>query len=150
MMAGAKVIVRAKALEYAARPDPNMRTTGVPAAKIRFQVIETIRGPVPSDLVLPGYLSDTDDFNDQPSPYNFVRPGGRQGSCFANTYRSGAQFLLFLVKTKTGEFTVDWYPLGPVNEQLHAGDDPWLRWVREEAHRTKGVSDAASKGSAKK
>jgi len=86
-----------------------------------------------SDLILPGYLVDRDDFNDRPAPYTFVRPGGRAGSCFANPYRSGAQFLLFLKKTIAGELTVNWYALAPVNEQLHSDDDPWPLWVRERA-----------------
>src|ERR1700693_1556224 len=106
MVNGADSIVRARAVEYAAPPsNPNIRTTGVPDSKIRFKVIESIRGPVISDLILPGYLVDRDDFNDHQPPYTFVRPGGRAGSCFANSYRSGGQFLLFLKKTKAGEFT---------------------------------------------
>ncbi|MEX2261561.1 MAG: hypothetical protein WD696_06400 [Bryobacteraceae bacterium] len=43
-----------------------------------------------------------------------------------------APFLLFLKKTSTGEFTVNWYPLGPVNEQLRSDRDKWLLWVREQ------------------
>jgi len=127
-------IVRVTAVEYASPPsNPQFGTTGVPDSKIRFKVIERIRGPVISDLILPGYLVDRDDFNDQQPPYTFVRPGGRAGSCFANSYRSGGQFLLFLKKTKAGELTVNWYALAPVNEQLHSDDDPWLLWVREHA-----------------
>ena len=89
------------------------------------------------DVILPGYLVNSDDFNDHPPPYKFVRRGGRWGSCFANTYRSGGQFLLFLKKTKTGEFTVNWYALGPVNEQLHSDQDAWLIWVREQTRKPK-------------
>jgi hypothetical protein len=101
-------IVRVTAVEYASPPsNPQFGTTGVPDSKIRFKVIERIRGPVISDLILPGYLVDRDDFNDQQPPYTFVRPGGRAGSCFANSYRSGGQFLLFLKKTKAGELTVN-------------------------------------------
>jgi hypothetical protein len=134
MVNNADVIVRARAVEYATPPsNPNLWTTGVPDSRIHFKVIERIRGPEMSELVLPGYLVDRDDFNDHPPPYTFVRPGGRAGSCFANSYRAGAQFLLFLKKTKDGEFTVNWYALGPVNEQLHSDDDPWLIWVREQA-----------------
>jgi hypothetical protein len=98
-------------------------------------VIERIRGPEISELILPGYLVDRDDFNDQQPPYTFVRPGGRSGSCFANSYRSGGQFLLFLKKAKAGEPTVNWYALAPVNEQLHSDDDPWLLWVRDHAQK---------------
>jgi hypothetical protein len=127
-------IIRVTAVEYASPPsNPQIWTTGVPDSKIRFKVIERMRGPAISDLILPGYLVDRDDFNDQQPPYTFVRPGGRAGSCFANSYRSGGQFLLFLKKTKAGDLTVNWYALAPVNEQLHADDDGWLLWVRQHA-----------------
>src|SRR6266403_4197148 len=45
----------------------------------------------------------------------------------------GGQFLLMLKKRGDGEFTADWYPLAPVNEQLHSVNDPWLLWVRKQA-----------------
>jgi hypothetical protein len=103
---------------------------------IRFKVLEVIRGSLlreSSELILPGYLVDHDDYNDKLPPYNFVRPNGRSGSCFANSYRSGAQFLLILKREQPLGYTADWYELGPTNEQLHSADDPWLRWVREQA-----------------
>jgi len=132
MVNGDDAVVRATAVEYSVPPgNPKAWTSGVPDSKIHFHVDENIGGSALADFGLPGYLVDKDDFNDQPSPYEFVRPGGRSGSCFANSYRSNAQFLLFLKKTKDGGFTVNWYPLGPVNEQLHSDDDPWLLWVRE-------------------
>ncbi len=145
-------IIRATAVEYASPPNnPQIWTTGVPDSKIRFKVIERIRGAVISELILPGYLVDRDDFNDQHPPYTFVRPGGRAGSCFANSYRSSGQFLLFLKKTKAGELTVNWYALAPVNEQLHSDDDPWLLWVREHAQRAvEGVPNTEPKPATKK
>ena len=57
-----------------------MRTTGLPDSMIRFKVLEVIRGSIlreSSQLVLPGYLVDNDDYNDEAPPYNFVRPSGR-------------------------------------------------------------------------
>ena len=39
---------------------------------------------------------------------------------------------MMLKKNHDGEFTVYWYALGPVNEQLHSADDPWLLWVRKQ------------------
>jgi hypothetical protein len=137
MVRDADTLVRVLAVEYETPPaDLSMRTTGVPESRIRFSVLEVIRGQgIEKEIVLPGYLSDRDDFNDQPPPYSFVRPNGRSGSCFANTYRTGAQFLLVLKKTKDGDYTVNWYALGPVNEQLRSDTDPWLVWVRQEAHR---------------
>ena len=122
MIRGADAIVRVLASEYKTPPaDPRTMTTGVPESKIRFSVLEVIRGQgIEKELVL---------------PYSFVRPNGRSGSCFANTYRSGAQFLLLLKKTNDGDYTVNWYALGPVNEQLRSENDPWLLWVRQEAPR---------------
>jgi hypothetical protein len=96
-------------------------------------VIEVLKGNVGSPAIsLPGYLSDTDDFNEMPVPYEFVRKNGRTGICFANTYRRGAEHLLALKRRPDGAFTVNWYALGPTNEQLRGVDDPWLRWVRKE------------------
>lgn len=130
----ADAIVRATAVEYAVPPgDPSIMTTGVPGARIRFRILETIRGSVQGDLNLPGYLVQADDFNDGEPPYSFVRPNGRRGSCFANSYRAGGQFLLMLKKMPTGEYSVNWYALGPVNEQLHSERDRWLQWVRSAA-----------------
>jgi hypothetical protein len=138
MVKQADVIVRAIAEKYDVAPkDPNVVTNGLPDSTIHFRVLEVIRGDARMDLTVPGYLGDKDDFNDHPSPYNSVRPGGRSGSCFANTYRSGAQFLLLLKKQPSGELTVNWDGLGPVNEQLHSANDPWLLWVRAEAHKAK-------------
>lgn len=141
MVRTADSVVRARAIEYTNPPrDPGIRTTGMTDSRIRFKVIETVRGePIP-DLVLPGYLVSTDDFNDQRPPYTFVRPGGRSGTCFANSYRVDSEFLLFLKKTKAGNFVLNWAPLSPVNEQLHSGDDPWLAWVRREAEKLKSAS----------
>ncbi len=128
----AEAIVRVTAVKYAKPPaDPNMITTGEPDSTIEFKVEEKLRGKdVPDTIVLNGYLSDKDDFNEMPVPYMFVRPYGRRGSCFANTYKEGAQFLLFLKKTKDG-YTPNISALGPTNEQLHSDKDEWLIWVRD-------------------
>ncbi len=134
LVRSADAIIRAKAIEYATPPsNPNLWTTGVPDSRVRFKELEVIRGTHASDLVLPGYLVQRDDFNDQQPPYTFVRPGGRAGSCFANSYRQGAEYLLFVKKTKDGDLTVNWAALAPVNEQLHSSEDAWLLWVREQA-----------------
>lgn len=96
MVNAADAIVRATAVQYAvAQVDP-LRTTGVPESKVRFKVVETIRGPVTSDVILPGYLLDSDE---------------------------------------SGELTVNWYGLGPVNERLHSDQDAWLIWVRKQGSR---------------
>jgi hypothetical protein len=128
----AEVIVRATAVKYAKPPDdPRSVTTGEPDSTIEFKVEETLRGKdMPETIILNGYLSDRDDFNEMPVPYMFVRPYGRSGSCFANTYKEGAQFLLFLKKRDDG-YTPNISALGPTNEQLHSDVDPWLVWVRD-------------------
>jgi hypothetical protein len=141
---GADVIVRATAVEYAVPPSVNFVRPGVETRSrrgtIRFDTTETIRGPVAKELILPGELVDHDDFNEKPAPYNIVRPDGRRGSCYASTYRKEAQYLLLLAKNQAGELTIEWFPLAPVNEQLHpvneqlhSDTDPWLLWVRKQA-----------------
>jgi hypothetical protein len=134
---GADAIVRVTAVEYARPPkDPTIWTTGVPDSQVRFKTIEVLKGrDVPSVLVLPGYIVDRDDFNELKVPYTFVRRGGRSGSCFANSYRQSGDFLLMLKLGADGAYTVNWYALGPVNEQLRGEDDPWLLWVRQQVGR---------------
>ena len=131
----ADFIVRATAVKYIVAPVPNTRTTGVPESTIEFKVEETIWGAeVPSTIVLHGYLTETDDFNDVPLPYRFVRRGGRSGSCFANSYKQGAQFLLFVQRdahnASTSGYTTNISALGPTNEQIRGAEDPWLKWVK--------------------
>jgi hypothetical protein len=130
-------IVRATAVEYALPPAGNIRTTGVPDSKVQFRVDQVLKGDTAlQEVTLNGYLSEKDDFNDQQVPYTFVRLNGRRGSCFANTYKRGGQFLLFLKQSKnvkwpgiTTRFTVDFAALAPVNEQLHSAGDPWLYYI---------------------
>jgi hypothetical protein len=136
MVREADAIVRVSAGNYAVAPKAPISSTGFDVesdSRIRFKVLEVVRGKIPTDhLILPGVLVDTDDFNDHAAPYNFVRSEGRKGSCFASSYRSGGRFLLMLKKRSGGVLTVNWYPLAPVNEQLHSSDDPWLLWVRKQ------------------
>ena len=137
LVAHADSVVRVRAVDYETEPsNPGVRTTGVPDSIVNFQIIETVRGKTPQKLALHGYFTQQDDFNDQTAPYTSVRPGGRAGSCFANSYRQGAEYLLFLKRADVpGEWTVNWSALAPVNEQLHAAEDPWLIWVRAQAVR---------------
>lgn len=127
----AEYIVRATAVEYSQPPqNPDIRTTGVPDSKVTFKIEEMLKGDsLTGSIVLNGYLSDKDDFNDHIVPYIFVRRGGRAGSCFANTYKQGAQFLLFM-KRSDQVFTVNIDALAPVNEQLHTPDDPWMYYIK--------------------
>jgi hypothetical protein len=129
-------IVRATATDYARRPsNPDLFTTGQPDSLIRFRVDEVLKGTgVPKELAIAGYLFESDDFNDHPAPYDFVRPGGRAGSCFANSYRRGAPHLLMLRKDREGHYTPYWSALDPVNEQLRSENDDWITWVRNQVY----------------
>jgi hypothetical protein len=133
LVKSATLIVRASAVRYDQTPNGLYWTTGVPDSTIMFHVEEVLKGKdVPDKLFLNGYLSDKDDFNELPVPYHFVRPGGRGGSCFANTYKQGAQFLLFLKEKPEGTgYTPNFDALAPVNEQLRSADDPWIAWVKD-------------------
>jgi hypothetical protein len=127
----ADVIVRATAAEYTVPPEPGKR----PYGEVRFNVIESIRGTPPSELILKGELVDRDDFNPRKAPYEVARPNGLRGTCYAWQYRTGAQYLLLLKRTDSGELTAEWDALSPTNEQLHSADDPWLIWVRAQSRR---------------
>jgi hypothetical protein len=133
MVSRAEMIVRAAAVKYVKAPVGDLRQLNQPDdAAIEFRVKEILKGEnVPSTIVLNGYLTERDDFNDRPVPYDFVRPGGRGGSCSAYEYTQGAEFLLFL-KEINGRLTIRWYALAPTNEQLHSADDPWIVWVKQQ------------------
>jgi len=100
---------------------------------MEMRVDETIKGDAgPRALALTGRLVDTDDFNRGSVPYSSARPGAGSGACFAYEYRTGASYLLFLKRSRTGALTPYWAALQPLNEQLRDGADPWLLWVREQ------------------
>jgi hypothetical protein len=146
VVASADLIVRVTALGYSRTPHVlTVRTTGTPDSLVHFRVEEVLKGTeAATTLDLPGYLSIADDFNDRPVPYDIVRRGGRAGSCFANTYSERAEFLLLLKRRDSG-YTVDWYALGPTNEQLHSPDDPWVEWVRAEVRAPSRVVEAVKR-----
>jgi len=134
-MDDATLVVRARVLS---------RDTGVvriTRQQVQFRIEEVLKSnatPIPTAIALDGYTADRDDFNKGPVPYDYVRPSGLMGSCFADQYRPGADYLLLLVESKPGVFTTHWAPLLPVNEQLHGTDDPWLAWVRAHVARAPG------------
>lgn len=122
----ADVIVRATAERYSREP------SSASLGEVEFKIEEVLRGKdLPATIVLNGNLSRKNDYNDMPVPYTFVRKNGRSGSCFANTYRKGGQFLLFLRKAASG-YTSNISPLGPSNEQVRGEEDPWVWWTRVE------------------
>jgi hypothetical protein len=114
--------------------------TGSPT-QVRFAILELLKGRLSSaTLEVNGALVDRDDRNDRPVPYNFVRPGGRSGNCFALAYRAGAEYLLLLRRgpsdAQPNELTPYWAPLSPTNEQLFDGtSDAWFVWVSKELRR---------------
>lgn len=123
-------IVRATASAYEVPAIGRRFRQGFQLGTIRFTVLETIKGQEPSALiVLPGVLTERDDFNDHEAPYSFVRPEGRHGDCGATAYRRGAEFLLFLEQID-GRYHILPEALAPVNEQLHDSNDAWLTWVK--------------------
>lgn len=136
LLSGAEFIVRATAVKYVREPKGEVRYLQTPNdAEIEFKVEEVIMGKkIPNTLVLNGYLTNKSDYNDEPVPYDFVRPGGRGGSCFAYEYQKGAQFLLFLER-RENKFTLYPQALGPVNEQLRPVDDEWLAWVKDQVEK---------------
>jgi len=101
------------------------------ARMIIFQPLEWVRGSSAGAefLTLPGVAVDRDDYNRGTIPYQTVRPAGQHGSCFAEEYRLGEQYLL-LLQSDSGPRAIYWWPLGPVNEQLRGAQDAWLSWVR--------------------
>jgi hypothetical protein len=114
----ADVIVRAAPIE-------SIENEGV-----KFKILEVLKGSdVPSNLIIKGFLSKRDDYNERPVPYWHVRPSG-SGLCYAYEYKEGAEFLL-LLKEQDGKLTPYWYPLAPTNEQLRPGKDAWLVWVKD-------------------
>ena len=100
-----------------------------------LEVLEVIGGDsVPPSLKVYGWLTDADDFNRAPVPYPAVRPAGQRGSCFAEEYRRGGEFLLLLT-WRAGQLTPYWAALAPTNEQIRGRADPWVSWVRAERRR---------------
>ncbi len=131
LISTADVVIRATAVKYIREPQGDIRALYTPNdVEIEFRVEEVLKGKnMPTSLILNGYLTDRNDYNDQPVPYDFGRGGG--GSCFAYEYKQGAEFLLFLEK-KDGKYTLQLYALAPINEQLRNKDDEWLIWVKNQ------------------
>ena len=98
-----------------------------PSAQVTFRVLSILKGTRRTMLLLPANFAPEADPNDGPVPYDFVRPGGRWGNCYAVTFKQGQEYLLFL---KGG--TPYWSPLAPTTEQVIGTTDPWLIWVRRE------------------
>jgi hypothetical protein len=111
--------------------------------QVRFAILDLLKGRLSSStLEFNGSLTDRDDRNDRPVPYDFIRPGGRGGNCFALAYKAGAEYLLLLrrgehpLDAQPNELTPYGAPLSPTNEQLFDGaSDAWFVWVSKELRR---------------
>lgn len=136
LVSEATVILRARA-----GGAPASAGHGHAAPTIGFNVIEIIKADSASRelrrVAFAGQLVDDDDFNGHDVPYATVSRSGLHGSCFAQTYRSGAEYL-FLLEYSGAGLTPYWAPLEPTNEQLHGDGDVWLAWVRRQAARGTG------------
>jgi len=87
----AEVVARVRAQGLSSTPG----RPGVMAespTQVRFEVLDILKGSLPSATIeFNGSLKERDDRNDRPVPYDFIRPGGRGGNCFALEYRPGAE-----------------------------------------------------------
>ena len=142
LVGDAEVIARVRAEGLSSTPGRAGVMAGSPT-QVRFTILELLKGRLSSSTIeFNGALTDRDDRNDRPVPYDFIRPGGRRGNCFALTYRAGAEYLLLLRRgehpsyAQPSELTPYWAPLSPTNEQLFdSASDAWLVWVRQELRR---------------
>jgi hypothetical protein len=142
LVGDAEVIARVRAEALSSTPGHAGVMAGSPT-QVRFTILELLKGRLSSSAIeFNGSLTDRDDRNDRPVPYDFVRPGGRAGNCFALTYRAGAEYLLLLRRgehpayAQPNELTPYWAPLSPTNEQLFdPASDAWLVWVRQKLRR---------------
>ena len=119
------LLVKAIAYTGPAR-DPEYDRDGVPKSRVRFSVLETLKGPWIAEVVLPGFLNDVDDIDTDRALAGIIR----SPSCYRDMYRQGGTFLLLLRHVADGEYTTRFAALRPTNEQVRPLDDPWVRFVR--------------------
>ena len=139
LVGDAEVIARVRAEGLSSTPG-RPGTMAESPTQVTFAILELLKGRLSSSTIeFNGSLTDRDDRNDRGVPYDFIRPGGRSGNCFALAYRAGAEYLLLLRRgehpsyAQPNELTPYWAPLGPTNEQLIAGaSDAWFVWVSQE------------------
>ena len=132
----AEIIVRVRA----EGPAATMARVGIlpgGTTQVRLRVLEVLKGTFPTITIeIAGSLSEQDDPNDRPVPYDVVRAGGRHGNCFAIDYRQGAEYLLMLARAShpayaaPDDLTPYWAPLAAANERKFGAEDRWLVWVR--------------------
>jgi hypothetical protein len=142
LVGDAEVIARVRAEGLSSTPGrAGMSLAGSPT-QVRFAILDLLKGRLSSSTIeFNGSLTDRDDRNDRSVPYDFIRPGGRGGNCFALTYRAGAEYLLLLRRgepsdAQPNKLTPYWAPFSPTNEQLFDGaSDDWFVWVSKQLRR---------------
>ena len=123
------VHVRAVSVERAGKPEPGYAVV----YQVAFDVIRVLKGTHAEKVLrVNGRQTDRDDFNDHPVPYTVVRPEGRRGSCFAQGYRIGAEYLLLLRRDEDNRWSPYWSALQPTNEQVVGAADAWIEWVAKQ------------------
>ena len=135
LVGDAEVIAWVRAEGLSATPGGTGSLLTETTKKVSFSILEVLKGRLAASTIeFNGLLSDRDDRNERPVPYDFIRPGGRGGNCFALHYRIGAEYLLLLQRTPPdNELTPYWAALSPTNEQLiDRARDAWLVWVRRQ------------------
>jgi hypothetical protein len=143
LVADAEVIARVRAEGLSSTPGRVDSVLAASPTQVRFAILELLKGDLSSSTIeFNGSLTNGDDRNDRPVPYDFIRPGGRGGNCFALTYRTGAEYLLLLRRdtrpsdAEPNQLTPYWAALRPTNEQLFDGAaDAWFVWVSKEVKR---------------
>jgi hypothetical protein len=143
LLAEADVVIRVRALrELAGRSTGPVERLG-PSSRVEFEVVGVLKGEgIRRRVDFPGYLVDNDDFNPGRVPYTSGRSDSRDGSCFAEGYKRGSEYLL-LLKFRGGDLTPYWAAVGPTGEQLRGEADPWLNWVRTHLRHSAGEPVAA-------
>ena len=122
----AKEITRKSEVIVRAQVVGTQPPSGDAPGQVELHILEVLKGDIQqTSIVVSGQATRYDGPNDGRPPYDFVRPGGRHGDCFARDYRVGAQYLLFL---KNG--TPYWSALAATNEEVMGGNDPWVWWVK--------------------
>jgi len=120
----AEVILLARAME----PAPWMRTSG---GIVVLRALDVLKGSYDRPFV--SVIGQIGDYRTDPArrpPYEQIDCMGRVpgcGSCFAQSYKNGAHYLLLL---KGG--TPYWAPLSPTNEEVSGPADPWVLWVKRQ------------------
>ena len=138
-LAGLVVDVRAvyactamlKPVDEVIRESDTVVRARVVGAGVTLQVLEVVKGSYDRPFVtVPGQIRGYPSDPARRPPYEQIDCVGRVpgcASCFAQSYKDGAQYLLLL---KGG--TPYWAPLSPTNEEVCGPDDPWVVWVKRQ------------------